>query len=63
MEETVVTMASFITDMVTPAVTLAVTTVGQAFTVITEQPLALLTVGFLVLGGGFGLVNRAISKR
>lgn len=56
-------MATLITDMITPAVTLAVTTVGQCFTVITEQPLAMITVGFLVLGGGFGLVGRALSKR
>lgn len=56
-------MADFITNFVTPGMSLAVSAVTQAFGVITAEPLALLTVGFLVLGGGFGLVNRAISKR
>lgn len=56
-------MDTFITDYVTPGLTLAVSAVSQAFDVIMQEPLALLTVGFLVLGGGFGLVNRAISKR
>lgn len=54
-------MADLITTL-TPAVTLAWEQVTAAFTAVTAQPLALLTVGVLIAGSGIGLMSRIIHR-
>lgn len=55
------TMSSLLTDLMS-VVTQAFTVVGTICTTITGQPLLLLTVGFLFLGGCIGIFGRLLSR-
>lgn len=61
MEETTATMATLLTDLGTVA-TEVLTFVGTVCTTITGQPLLLLTVGFLFIGGVIGIFGRLLSR-
>lgn len=54
-------MADLITTF-TPMVEWIFTTVGTICTTIVGQPLLLLTVGFLVVGGAIGIFGRLLSR-
>lgn len=55
------TMANLLTTLMS-VVTQVFTVVGTICTTIVEQPLLLLTVGFLFLGGCIGIFGRLLSR-
>lgn len=54
-------MSALLTDLGTVA-TSVITYVGNVCTTITGQPLLLLTVGFLFIGGVIGIFGRLLSR-
>ena len=54
-------MSALLTDLGTVA-TSVITYVGTVCTTITSQPLLLLTVGFLFIGGVIGIFGRLLSR-
>lgn len=54
-------MSSLLTDLTTVA-TQVLTYVGNVCTTIVGQPLLLLTVGFLFIGGVIGIFGRLLSR-
>ena len=54
-------MSSLLTDLASVA-TAVITQVGTICTTIVGQPLLLLTVGFLFLGGAIGIFGRLLSR-
>lgn len=59
MEE--ITMSTLITDLTTVA-SAVITQVGNIADTITGEPLLLLTVGFLFIGGCIGIFGRLLSR-
>ena len=55
------TMATLLADLGTVA-TNVITFVGNVCTTIVDQPLLLLTVGFLFIGGVVGIFGRLLSR-
>lgn len=55
------TMATLLSDLMS-VVTQAFTVVGTICTTIVGQPLLLLTVGFLFMGGCIGIFGRLLSR-
>lgn len=60
-EPTVTAMGSLLADLGTVA-TNVITQVGAICTTIVSQPLLLLTVGFLFIGGCVGIFGRLLSR-
>ena len=60
-EPAVTAMGSLLADLGTVA-TNAITWVGNICTTIVDEPLLLLTVGFLFLGGCIGIFGRLLSR-
>lgn len=56
-----ITMSSLVTDLGTVA-TAIWTQVGEVADTITETPILLFTVGFLLVGGAVGIVGRLLSR-
>lgn len=55
------TMATLLADCGTVA-TKVLSAVGEVCTVIVDEPLLLMTVGFLFIGGVIGIVGRLLSR-
>lgn len=55
------TMQSLI-DNLTPMINNVFTTVGRVGTTIIDNPLLLMTTGFLVVGGAIGIFGRLLSR-
>lgn len=61
MEASANTMTSLLSDLGTVA-TSCLTYVGNVCSTIVDQPLLLLTVGFLFIGGVIGIFGRLLSR-